>query len=67
MESEHAAVPQPEVAAPAAAPAIGGAVPLGPISSPMTPARVLALQRAAGNVAVTGMLQREEQTKEKTP
>src|SRR5689334_20656359 len=34
----------------------------------MTPARVLALQRAAGNKAVTGMLMRdEEEKKEKTP
>ncbi len=67
MESEHVPGPQAEVAAPTAAPAIGGAVPLGPVSAPMTPARVLALQRAAGNQAVTSMLQRQEATKEKTP
>ena len=67
MESEHAAVPQAEVAAPVATPSIGGAVPLGPISAPMTAARVLALQRSAGNAAVTSMLQRQEATKEKTP
>ena len=67
MESEHAAVPQAEAAAPVAAPAMGGALPLGlgPVSAPLTPARVLALQRSAGNAAVTAMLQREE--KEKTP
>ena len=67
MESEHAAVPQAETAAPVAAPAMGGAMPLGlgPVSAPMTPARVLALQRSAGNAAVTAMLAREE--KEKTP
>ena len=69
MESEHVPVPQAEVAAPTAAPALGGAVPLGPVSAPMTPASVLALQRAAGNKAVTTMLQREgeTETKEKTP
>ena len=79
MESEHAAVPQPEPAAPSAAPAVAGAAPvslgLGPVSlgigpsgSEMTPARVLALQRTAGNAAVTGMLMRDEtETKEKTP
>ena len=67
MESEHAAVPQAETAAPVAAPATGGAMPLGlgPVSAPMTAARVLALQRSAGNAAVTAMLAREE--KEKTP
>jgi hypothetical protein len=68
VESEHVPVPQAETAAPAAAPAMGtGAMPLGlgPVSAPMTPARVLALQRAAGNAAVTAMLAREE--KEKTP
>jgi hypothetical protein len=43
-----------------AGPALGGAVPLGPVGAPMTPARVLALQRAAGNAAVTSMLQRQE-------
>jgi hypothetical protein len=69
VESEHVPVPQAEVAAPAAAPAFGGAVPLGPVASPMTPGRVLALQRAAGNKAVTTMLQRDEATAtaEKTP
>jgi len=69
VESEHVPVPQAEVAAPAAAPAIG-AVPLGPagpVGAPMTPSSVLALQRAAGNTAVTAMLQRQEATKEKTP
>ena len=67
MESEHAAVPQAEAAAPVAAPVTGGAMPLGlgPVSAPMTPARVLAMQRSAGNAAVTAMLQRDE--KEKTP
>jgi hypothetical protein len=67
VESEHAAVPQAEAAAPVVAPAMGGAMPLGlgPVSAPMTPARVLAMQRSAGNAAVTAMLQREE--KEKTP
>jgi hypothetical protein len=65
VESEHVPVPQAEVAAPTAAPALGGAVPLGPVSAPMTPSSVLALQRAAGNQAVTSLLQREE--KEKTP
>ena len=67
MESEHVPVPQVEVAAPTVAPAIGGAVPLGPVGAPMTPSSVLALQRAAGNQAVTSMLQREEEKKEKTP
>jgi hypothetical protein len=79
VESEHAGVPQPEPAAPAAAPAVAGAAPvslgLGPVSlgigpsgTEMTPARVLALQRTAGNAAVTGMLMRDEtETKEKTP
>ena len=73
MESEHAAVPQPEVAAPAATPAAAGAAPLGvaPLGAgggPLTPARVLAMQRGAGNQAVTAMLQRQEQaTAEKTP
>ena len=69
MESEHVPVPQAEVAAPTAAPALGGAVPLGPVAAPMTPASVLALQRAAGNKAVTTRLQRDEatETKEKTP
>src|SRR4029078_6075798 len=38
----------------------------GPASAPMTPARVLALQRAAGNAAVTAMLSRQDE-KEKTP
>jgi hypothetical protein len=33
----------------------------------MTPARVLALQRAAGNAAVTSMLMREDEKKDKTP
>ena len=33
MESEHVPVPRAEVAAPAAAPALGGAVPLGPVST----------------------------------
>jgi hypothetical protein len=65
VESEHVPVPQPEVAAPTAAPALGGAVPLGPVGAPMTPSSVLALQRAAGNQAVTSLLQRDE--KEKTP
>ncbi len=68
MESEHAAVPQPEVAAPAAAPAVGGGggAPLGALlAGPMTPARVLSMQRSAGNSAVTTLLQRQE--KEKTP
>ena len=67
MEPEHVAVPQPEAAAPSAAPAVGGPLPLGPISAPMTPARVLAMQRSAGNTAVTAMLQRQEATKAKTP
>jgi len=65
VESEHAAVPQPEVALPAAAPAVAGGVPLGPVAGPLTPGRVLAMQRSAGNQAVTAMLQRDEQ--EKTP
>ena len=66
VESEHAAVPQAEVAAP-----VGGArhrrrrAARPPVSAPMTAARVLALQRSAGNPAVTAMLQRQE--KEKTP
>ena len=38
---------------------------LGPVSSPMTPARVLALQRSAGNAAVSAMLARQEKEKEK--
>ena len=68
MESEHAAVPQTEIAAPAAAPAMGGgAAPLGALAGPLTPARVLAMQRGAGNAAVAAMLQRQEATKEKTP
>ena len=37
----------------------------GPVAGPLTPARVLAMQRSAGNQAVTAMLQREDQ--EKTP
>ena len=65
MESEHVAVPQVEAAAPTAAPAIGGAAPLGLGMGPMTPARVLAMQRGAGNQAVTRMLQRQDE--EKTP
>ena len=65
MESEHAAVPQAEVVLPAAAPAVAGAGPIGPVAGPLTPGRVLAMQRSAGNQAVTAMLQREEQ--EKTP
>jgi hypothetical protein len=65
VESEHAAVPQPEVVLPTAAPAAAGAAPVGSLSGPMTPARVLAMQRSAGNQAVTAMLQRQEQ--EKTP
>jgi hypothetical protein len=74
VESEHVAVPQPEVAAPVAAPAVGAAAPvglglgLGALAGPMTPARVLAMQRSAGNSAVTALLQRQEEaTKEKTP
>jgi hypothetical protein len=71
VESEHVAVPQAETAAPAAAPAVGaGAAPLGfgALAGPMTPSRVLAMQRSAGNRAVTAMLQRQEEaTKEKTP
>jgi len=71
-------VPQPEPAVPAAAPAVAGAAPvalglgpgslgIGPSGSEMTPARVLALQRTAGNAAVTGMLMRDEtEPKEKT-
>jgi len=65
VESEHAAVPQVDVALPAAAPAVAGAAPLGPVAGPLTPGRVLAMQRGAGNQAVTAMLQRQE--KEKTP
>jgi len=53
------------VALPAAAPAVAGAAPLGPVAAPLTPGRVLAMQRGAGNQAVTAMLQRQE--KEKTP
>jgi hypothetical protein len=67
VESEHVAAPQSEVASPAAAPAIGGGLPLGPVGAPMTPARVLALQRAAGNAAVSSMLMREDEKKDKTP
>jgi hypothetical protein len=67
VEAEHAAAPQPEVAASAAAPAALGAAPLGPVAGPLTPARVLAMQRGAGNAAVTAMLQRQEATKDKTP
>ena len=53
------------MALPAAAPAVAGAAPLGPVAGPLTPGRVLAMQRSAGNQAVTAMLQRDEQ--EKTP
>ena len=78
MESEHAAVPQPEVTAPTPGPAPAGAGPvslgigpvslgIGPTGSELTPSRVLALQRAAGNKAVSSMLMREGETKEKTP
>ncbi len=65
-------VPQAEVAAPVAAPAAAGAAPRGAGPSlyaagagPLTPGRVLAMQRSAGNQAVTAMLQRQDQ--EKTP
>ena len=60
------------MAAPVAAPAAAGAAPRGAGPSlyaagagPLTPGRVLAMQRSAGNQAVTAMLQREDQ--EKTP
>jgi hypothetical protein len=63
VESEHAAVPQAEVAQPVAAPAAAGAGPVGPVAGPLTPARVLAMQRGAGNQAVTAMLQRQDEAK----
>jgi hypothetical protein len=65
VESEHAPVPQAEAVTPVAAPVVGGTAPLGPVGGPLTPARVLAMQRGAGNQAVTALLQRED--KEKTP
>ena len=41
---------------------------LGSLAGAMTPSRVLAMQRSAGNQAVTALLQRQEEaTQEKTP
>ncbi len=62
MEPEREVVPAPETA-PAAATAAPAAAPMGfsPAGS-MTPASVLALQRSAGNSAVTNMLMRQDKT-----
>jgi hypothetical protein len=76
VEPERQAAPE-AVVAPQAAPAAASAGPIsggfGPISGgfgnaplrPSSPAHVLALQRAAGNQAVSNLLQRDDQ--EKTP
>jgi hypothetical protein len=56
LEREHEPAPSPPVALPAAA---GGAA--GPLlGGALTPARVLALQRTAGNRAVSALLMRDD-------
>jgi hypothetical protein len=60
---EHELEPAAAPAAPIAAPATAGAGPPLAIGLALTPARVLALQRTAGNRAVANLLQRDDTPK----
>ncbi len=62
VESQRESVPEPDLAVPVASPAAAGAVPAAFGGGTMTPASVLALQRSAGNSAVTRMLGRVDKT-----
>jgi hypothetical protein len=62
VEPQRESVPAPEIAPAAAGPAAPAAAAMGFGPGSMTPAAVLALQRSAGNSAVSSMLMRQDKT-----